>query len=90
MTWEAVDGADAYLVERHGPQGSRVLGRTSMLEWTDGAPKDGGVTWTVRALRGQNASSEPVTATSDAPEPEPERHAGRHATWSRSPAARSC
>ena len=62
VTWEAVEGADAYLVERHGPQGSRVLGRTSMLEWTDGAPKDGGITWTVRALRGQNASSAPVTA----------------------------
>ena len=72
MTWEAVDGADAYLVERHGPQGPRVLGRTSMLEWTDSAPKDGGITWTVRALRGQNASSAPVTAASDAPEPEPE------------------
>ena len=26
-----------------------------------------GITWTVRALRGQSASSEPVTATSDAP-----------------------
>ena len=43
-----------------------------MLEWTDSAPKDGGVTWRVRSLRGQNASSEPVTATSDAPAPEPE------------------
>ena len=43
-----------------------------MLEWTDSAPKDGGITWTVRALRGQNASSAPVTAASDAPEPEPE------------------
>ncbi len=72
VTWEAVEGADAYLVERHGPQGPRVLGRTSMLEWTDSAPKDGGIAWTVRALRGQNASSAPVTAASDAPEPEPE------------------
>ena len=71
VSWEAAESADAYLVERHGPQGSRVLGRTSMLEWTDSAPRDGGVTWTVRALRGQSASSEPVTATGG-PEPVPE------------------
>jgi hypothetical protein len=69
VTWEAVQGADAYLVERHGPEGSRVLGRTAMLEWTDSAPRTPGITWTVRALRGQNASSAPVTAAG-VPEPD--------------------
>ena len=63
ISWSAPSPApDAYLVERHAPGGSRVLGRTTMLEWTDSAPREGGVTWTVRALRGSAAASEPVTA----------------------------
>ncbi len=63
ISWSAPSPApDAYLVERHAPGGSRVLGRTHMLSWTDSAPREGGVTWTVRALRGSAAASEPVTA----------------------------
>ena len=63
ISWSAPSSEpDAYLVERHAPGGSRVLGRTTMLEWTDSAPREGGVTWTVRALRGSAAASEPVTA----------------------------
>lgn len=62
ITWAASPDADGYLVERHASGGSRVLGRTPLLEFTDAAPREGGVTWSVRALRGASASSEPVTA----------------------------
>lgn len=59
ITWTG--DAEAFLVERHAPGGSRVLGRTPLREFTDAAPREAGVTWTVRALRG-NAASDPVTA----------------------------
>ena len=48
VTWEAVAGADAYLVERHDRR-SRVLGRTAMLRVHDAAPRTAASSWTVRA-----------------------------------------
>src|SRR5690606_22276804 len=53
--------AEAYVVERHAPSGPRVLGRTPLREFTDAAPREPGVTWTVRALRG-TAASDAVSA----------------------------
>lgn len=64
LTWPASpDGTvDGYLVERHDAAGSRVLGRTAMTAWTDAQGPGAGVSWTVRALRGDAAASPPTTA----------------------------